>query len=107
MKVLSVEFLRIEALALGGVLIALLAIPFFGVRFYFPDAGMVSFVWKHYIGALVPALIIAWLVVLLAKRPRTRFLDYVVFSCRQLAAFMLILFLHFNLKLWVSRRVEF
>ncbi len=96
------KLLRIEILALGGLCFAGLVIFSFNVKLYFPDFDTAVFVGRHYVGVLVPALIIAWLVVLLTKRPHMQLLAYISLSCRQIFAFLLVLFLHFNFKLWAQ-----
>ena len=96
------RLLRIELLALCGLFFAVSTVTGFRVKFYFPDLGVAAFVWRHYVGVLVPALIVEWLVVLIAKRPHLRLFDYIALSFRQIVAFLLILYLHFNFKLWAQ-----
>lgn len=96
------KLLRIEILALCGLLLAALAVLAFDLKFYFPDSGTAAFVWRHYVSLLVPSLLVCWLVVLLTKRPHMMALDYLTYSCRQVLAFLLVLYLHFNFKLWAQ-----
>jgi hypothetical protein len=95
-------FLAVEVMALIS-LVTLLAIPAtFGVQIYYPDAGTLWFAFYHYLGPLIPVLVIPAALVRLLPKGRNSNRLPLIFGLRSGIAFTAVVFVHFNLKLWAQ-----
>ena len=90
-----------ERLALASLLIAAGMAAVFRLQFYFPSADAFLFMARHYLGPLLPALALpAFLLARhLSKSSAESLLGH---RLRAVTAFALIVYLHFNLKLWAQ-----
>jgi hypothetical protein len=86
-----------ERVALSSLGLAAVLVAAFSVRFYFPNGQSTVFVLEHYVVGLTLALLMA---MLFSEGQR----DYraLVVLVRNVTAFSLVVFCHFNFKLWAQ-----
>lgn len=95
-KILPLELVALAAFAASLVLTLL-----FSLHYYLPGLGTARFIWYHYLGPMVIAMPISLIVLLLGSGSTRSILPYRMFRlCRLFAAFLLVVYLHFNFKLW-------
>jgi len=96
--------LRLQLLAVASIGVLFAAAWLLGLRVYMPDSAAAIFCVKHYVGPLAFGLVaagISWPVWMISTRPaRRNLVRETVMSLADLAAFSVVLFVHFNLKLW-------
>lgn len=97
LKKFKFQYLIISLISLG---FSFLLIFLFSLRFYFPDKNSTFFIWKHYIGPLTTALFIPLFVIFFINKNSAKIIFSVLKQIRIFIAFIIIVFLHFNLKLW-------
>lgn len=95
-RLLPLEY--VMALALGG---AALFILLFNLRIYLPDSGSSSFAINHYVTGAALAIAIGLAAPFLSGGSRNLAQD-TLRGLRNLLAFVVIVFLHFNFKLWAQ-----
>lgn len=71
----------------------------FSVRYYTPNIETILFIWKHYLGPLVISVLLAF-IMLLFNHKRINLAKTLISRLRLFIAFAIIVYLHFNLKLW-------
>lgn len=92
--------LPIEVVALSGAIVAFLLTLAYPVRFYFPDTHSSAFALEHY---LLGIFIAAILLIGLQWRARDQFdRTDILHLGREMLALSLVIFLHFNFKLWAQ-----
>lgn len=95
------NILPLEIVALATLAASLALSMTFSLHYYFPGQGAARLIWYHYLGPLVLALPLSLIVLLLGTGFITYSLPARMFRLfRLLAAFFLIVYLHFNFKLW-------
>lgn len=95
------NILPLEIVALATLAASLLLSLAFSLHYYLPGPGAARLIWSHYLGPLVLALPLSLLVLLLGTGFITSSLPTRMFRLfRLLVAFFLIVYLHFNFKLW-------
>lgn len=96
------KFLAIEKLAFASLFLAAGTASIFRLQFYFPSLDSASFVLRHYLGpVLLPAIALP-AVLFVNVRARTWAKAVFLLRLRAVGAFALIVYLHFNLKLWAQ-----
>ncbi|CAG4883777.1 conserved membrane protein of unknown function [Georgfuchsia toluolica] len=101
------KILPIEWLALIAFAIALLLVGVTKVDFFYPDLGAISFTASHYLGPMVPALVLPLFAgmayrILRQPNPSSEFGMAFFQRSRQTLALALIVLVHFNFKLWAQ-----
>lgn len=87
----------LEQAALFSSVFAAVMVAGFSLSVYFPDGNSTAFAVEHYVGGLVLALLVA---LLFSKGPK-KGRDLLLLA-RNVTAFSVIVFLHFNFKLWAQ-----
>lgn len=95
------HFTAMEKLAFASLLFAAGTAQLFRLQFYFPSLDALLFVARHYLGPLLPALALP--VFLLARHlSRSGAEALLGHRLRAIGALALIVYVHFNLKLWAQ-----
>ncbi|OGY47583.1 MAG: hypothetical protein A3J62_01700 [Candidatus Buchananbacteria bacterium RIFCSPHIGHO2_02_FULL_38_8] len=96
--------LLIELAAILGFIVSVCLIKIFGLHYYFPDFTTFNFILKHYLGPLFFALVIMVIVFFWqSKRKQAAIQKLVKFMpLRLFIPFAVIIYLHFNFKLWAQ-----
>jgi len=95
------HLLAIEKLAIASLFISAGLVFAFQLEFYFPSADAFWFIFFHYFGPFLPALAIPAVIFMCYKtKPRAEFPRGQ--RLRALGAFALIVYVHFNFKLWAQ-----
>ena len=95
------QLTAMEKLALASLLLAVGIAQVFRLQFYFPSADAVLFIARHYLGPLLPALALP--VLLVARHvSKSGPQSLLGLRLRGVAAFAVIVYVHFNLKLWAQ-----
>ncbi len=87
----------LELVALWAAAFSLLLILVFPVGYYIPDGHSTAFALEHYVVGLVLALLVA---MLFSDGPKNAW--GVLILARNVFAFTVVVFLHFNFKLWAQ-----
>jgi PAP2 superfamily len=90
----------LSTVALISLTLSFLLSAAFSVVFYWPDFQSISFAWKHYLGPVTPALLV--LAVPLLRSGGLWSFQALGYFYSQAFAFIVIIFLHFNFKLWAQ-----
>lgn len=98
---MRLRLLPIEAVALSSVLVAMAAVLVLAMPLAYPDRGTVTFAAYHYLGPLVPGIALSGLI-WFAIGKRSGLSGHFISMVRSLIAFAIIVFVHFNLKLWAQ-----
>jgi len=64
--------------------------------------GGAAFIWRDYLGGLIPALMVSWLVMFIIKRKQRPLVDKFESAICQSGALLVIVCLHFSFKLWAQ-----
>ena len=94
--------LPIDYAALGALVVLIFFPLFFNVTVYFPEKKTIWFAFYHYLGPLIPAVIFPLLLWKLFHRNKTGTKKLLFRSSITFIAFAIVVFVHFNLKLWAQ-----
>jgi hypothetical protein len=87
-----------EWLALLSIGISFLLAVVFNLRFYWPDTHSSAFALEHYLEGISFSVVILFLISW--RQNRSRAIIELLSLGRQIIAFLLVVFLHFNFKMW-------
>ncbi|MCF8151703.1 MAG: phosphatase PAP2 family protein [Burkholderiaceae bacterium] len=95
--------LPVEVIAVVSLLLLVVMPLVFSVRIYFPDEHALVFAAYHYLGPLLPAILLPAVVwVYRVARGRQGPVNHNIRAARTAIAFSATVFVHFNLKLWAQ-----
>lgn len=89
----------IEVIAVICFAVTICMVAAFSLRYYTPNTETVMFIWRHYLGPLVPSVLLVF-IMLLSTNKRINFIKTLISRLRLFIAYAIIVYLHFNLKLW-------
>lgn len=95
-------FLAVESIALISLITLFLVPGIFGVQVYYPDMRTLRFAAYHYLGPLIPVLVLPAALLTFFPKDRPGQGLRLILGLRSTFAFCVVVFVHFNLKLWAQ-----